>query len=184
MKRSIFGAFVLGILLCSCSGGDGNDELPVAIGDRVYGGYLRVSENDTYQTLNPMGITDATSGFVATQVYEGLVKLNPSNLRVVPAIAEKIDVDPAGTKYTFTLRKNVLFQDDECYAGGKGREVKAEDFKYSFEMLCSGSDDNQNYSTTFKDRLLGANEFYAASKKGQKIPLAGIKVTGDYTLEL
>jgi oligopeptide transport system substrate-binding protein len=184
MKRLLFGPLALALLLSSCSGGDGNDELPVAKGDRVYGGYLRVSENETFQTLYPVSITDATSGFVATQIYEGLVKLNPANLRVVPAIAEKISVDQSGTKYTFNLRKGVYFQDDECYAGGKGREVKAADFKYSFELLCTASADNENFSSTFQDRLQGANEYYEASKKGQKGELTGIKVVNDYTLEL
>jgi oligopeptide transport system substrate-binding protein len=184
MKRIFIGALALSFLLNSCSNENGSDELPVAKGDRVYGNYLRVSENDTYQTLYPVAITDATSGFVATQIYEGLVKFNPANLRIVNALAEKIDVDQSGTKYTFTLRKGVFFQDDECYAGGKGREVKAADFKFSYELLCSASEDNQNFSTTFKDRVAGANEFFEASKKGQKTDLAGVKATGEYTLEI
>ncbi len=184
MKRLLIGPLALALILSSCSGGDGSDELPVAKGDRVYGGYLRVSENETFQTLYPVAITDATSAFIATQIYDGLVKLNPANLRVVPAIAEKISVDQTGTKYTFNLRKGVMFQDDECYPGGKGREVKASDFKYSFELLCTASPDNQNFASTFKDRLQGANECFEATKAGKKAEVSGIKVIDDYTLEL
>lgn len=182
MKKNIIisaiGASML--FLASCSGGKQDEsEKPVAKGGKVYGGCLKVSESDTYQTLNPSSITDATSGFIATQIHDGLVKLNMSTLKVEPSIAEKWEIDPSGTKYTFTIKKGVMFQDDECYTDGKGREVKAADFKYSFELLCKKSDDNKDFSATFKDRVAGANEFYDG--KGE---LTGVKVIDDYTLQV
>lgn len=168
------------LLITSCSGGkQGNSEKLVAKGGKVYGGCLKVSESDTHQTLNPSSITDATSGFIATQIHDCLVKLNMSTLKVQPSIAEKWEIDPSGTKYTFSIKKGVMFQDDECYSDGKGREVKASDFKYSFEILCKKSDYNKDFSATFKDRVVGANEFYDG--KGE---LSGIKVIDDYTLEV
>lgn len=182
MKKNIILSAIGGslLLITSCSGGkQGNSEKLVAKGGKVYGGCLKVSESDTHQTLNPSSITDATSGFIATQIHDCLVKLNMSTLKVEPSIAEKWEIDPSGTKYTFSIKKGVMFQDDECYSDGKGREVKASDFKYSFEILCKKSDDNKDFSATFKDRVVGANEFYDG--KGE---LSGIKVIDDYTLEV
>lgn len=182
MKKNIILSVVAAsmVLISSCSGDkQGDTEKPVAKGGKVYGGCLKVSESDTYQTLNPSSITDATSGFIATQVHDGLVKLNMSTLKVEPSIAEKWEVDPSGTKYTFYLKKGAMFQDDECYSDGKGREIKASDFKYSFELLCKKSNDNEDFSATFKDRVTGANEFYDG--KGE---LSGVKVIDDYTLQV
>ncbi|MFY8186269.1 MAG: peptide ABC transporter substrate-binding protein [Bacteroidia bacterium] len=182
MKKNIILSAIVGslLLITSCSGGkQGDSEKLVAKGGKVYGGCLKVSESDTHQTLNPSSITDATSGFIATQIHDCLVKLNMSTLKVEPSIAEKWEIDPSGTKYTFSIKKGVMFQDDECYSDGKGREVKASDFKYSFEILCKKSDYNKDFSATFKDRVVGANEFYDG--KGE---LSGIKVIDDYTLEV
>lgn len=171
------------LILASCGGGgqgdnrrNGNME---AKGGRVYGGCVRIAESEPIQSLYPISIVDATSGMVASQVHEGLVKFNAATLKVEPAIAEKWEVDASATKYTFHLRKNCFFQDDECFSGGKGREIKASDFKYSFNLLCTKNADNLNFGSTFKDRVLGANDFF--NGKGS---LEGVKIIDDYTLEI
>jgi peptide/nickel transport system substrate-binding protein len=181
MKKKLLFSALTAVLLTSCSGDKtDNSEKPVAKGDKVYGGYLRVSESDIYQTLNPVSITDAVSGFVATQIHDELVKLNMSTLKVEPSLAEKWEVDPSGTKYTFYLKKGAMFQDDECYSGGKGREIKAADVKYSLSLLCKKTDDNVNFSSTFKDRVVGANEAFESGKA----EVDGIKVIDDYTIQI
>lgn len=181
MKKTIALIALSALLSASCSNnaGDSKDK-PVAKGDRVYGGCLRVSESDNFQTLYPIAITDAVSAFIAIQINDGLVKLNTASLKVEPALAEKWEVDASGTKYTFHLKQGAMFQDDECYSGGKGREIKASDVKYSFEQLCSKTPDNQNFSSTFKDRIVGANKYYEEGKGG----VDGIKVIDDYTVEI
>ena len=170
-------------LLASCGGSDKNDNRrngnSEAKGGRVYGGCVRIAESESYQSLYPISIVDATSSLLATQINEGLVKFNTATLKIEPAIAESWKMDASGTKYTFQIRKGVYFQDDECFSGGKGREVKASDFKYSFDLLCTKNADNLNFGSTFKDRVLGANNFY--NGKGS---LDGIKVLDDYTLEI
>jgi peptide/nickel transport system substrate-binding protein len=181
-RTTILAVFSL-LILASC-GGDKNksnnqSENVEAKGGRVYGGCLRVSENESFQTLNPSSIVDVVSDFIATQIYSGLVKLNNANLKVEPAIAEKWEIDPSGTKYTFHLRKGVTFQDNPCFSGGIGREVKAADFKYSFELLCKNTPANGAFASTFKDRVKGANAYFEG--KGE---LEGVKVIDDYTLEI
>lgn len=149
------------------------------------GGTLRLNETENFQTLYPYAITDVISANIAYQVYEGLVKLDPRSLQVTPSIAEKWDVDPSGNIYTFYLRKDARFQNDPCFPDGKGRTVTAEDVKYSFELLCSQSGDNFVFSTTFKDRVLGANKYYEASQKGKpSFDLEGVKVINNHTVQV
>ena len=164
MKKSFFFILSVAVLLSSCSnstGGDGTER--VAKGDKVYGGTLRVNETEQFLTLYPASITDIGSAHIANQIYEGLVKFNPKDLSVIPSLAEKWEIDAAGTTYTFHLKKGVMFQDNECFPDGKGREVKSSDFKYIFELLCTDSKDNSNFAATFKDRVVGANKFFEAS---------------------
>ncbi len=171
------------LVLSSCGGGDNTDKrrngTGEAKGGRIYGGCVRVSESEPYQSLFPISIVDATSAMLAVQIHEGLVKFNTATLKVESALAEKWEVDATGTKYTFHLRKGVYFQDDECFTGGKGREVKASDIKYSFDLLATKNADNLNFGSTFKDRVLGANNFFEG-----KGGLDGVKALDDYTLEI
>ncbi len=185
MKKSLFFILSLAVFYTSCSNsGSESSSNRVAKGDKVYGGTLRINETEQYQTLYPFSITDIGSAHIAQQIYEGLVKFNTKDLSIIPCIAEKWEVDAAATTYTFHLRHGVMFQDNECFPEGKGREVKAGDFKYSFELLCTDTKDNSNYAATFKDRVVGANKFFEASKGKPNGEIEGIKVIDDYTLKI
>ncbi len=61
--------------------------------------------------LNPAIITDSISSRITRQIYEGLTKYKGATTEVIPALAEKWQVSPDGTVWTFTLRKNVKFHD-------------------------------------------------------------------------
>ena len=184
MKKSILFFLSIVVFYTSCSNPDSSNSSKVAKGDKVYGGTLRINETDQYQTLYPAGITDIGSAHIATQIYEGLVKFNAKDLTVIPCLAEKWEVDPSGTTYTFHLKKGVKFQDNECFPEGKGREVKAADFEYAFELLCTDSKDNFNYGVTFKDRVVGANKFFEANKDKPNGKIEGVKVIDDYTISI
>lgn len=185
MKKSLFFILSIAVFFTSCSNSTSDNSAGrEAKGDKVYGGTLRINETEQYQTLYPSGITDVGSAHIANQIYEGLVKFNPKDLSVIGSLAEKWEINDAGTTYTFHLKKGVMFQNNECFPEGKGREVKASDVKYSFELLCTDSKDNSNFSATFKDRLAGANKFFEASKGKPNGSLDGLKVIDDYTLSL
>lgn len=185
MKKIIFLFVSLALFFASCSNsGIGGSGSKTAKGDKVYGGVLRVNETEQYQTLYPASITDVVSYHIANQVYEGLVKLNPKDLTIKPCLAEKWDIDPSGTVYTFHLKKGVLFQDDACFSGGNGRELKASDVKYSFELLSVNTKDNANFTASFKDRVVGANKFFEASVDKANGEIEGIKVIDDYTVQI
>ena len=189
MKKLIFPLILLSFLFSSCTDSKNTDknqsQEQTIKGDRVYGGTLRVNENAPYLSLYPHSITDLVSSHVASQIYEGLVKLNPRDLSVVASLAGNWDIDTSGTIYTFFLKKGVHFQNDPCFPGGKGPELKAKDVKYSFELLCTQSQYNYSFAATFKDRVLGAAKYYEASANGAPaFGLEGIKIIDDYTVQV
>lgn len=188
--KKLFFFFVLSSFLYSCSscgshqGTEGG--LRKGEGGIYYGGVLRLNEVEDFRNLYPLDLTQQVSHHIVNQVYEGLVKLNQADLSAIPAVAESWTKNDNATVWTFKIRKGIKFHDDECFEGGKGREVTAKDFKWCFEKLCTASPHNQMYSITFKDRVIGANEFFESTQNGK--PLAdgvkGVKVLDDYTLEI
>jgi len=187
MKRILL-PFLVGSVLCfsySCSTIGGKKNQRVAKGNRFYGGTIRLNENTPVLNLYPYYIYDKVSYTVASQIYDGLVKINPRDLSIMPDIAKKWDVDGNGTLYTFHLNNNVTFQDDPCFTNGKGRKVTANDFKYSMEQLCTATADNVVFSITFKAAVEGANDFFESSKKGKPAAgISGIKVLNDSTIQI
>lgn len=153
--------------------------------EAVFGGELTVCEGEKYQTLFPLSIVDVSSAHIASQIYEGLLKFDPTDLSLKPSLAESWEVDETGKVYTFNLKKGVHFHDDPCFDEGEGRELTARDVKYTFEQICTQSPYNFTFASTFKDKLKGANEYYKASKDGKPdFDLAGVKVIDDYTVEI
>src|SRR5689334_13225423 len=137
MKKLLLTLACAGVLLSSCdttkeTGSGESSSLTAAKGGRYYGGVFKVNESDYIKNLFPHNITDAISYRVANQVYEGLMKFNQADLSLIKGIAEDYSVDPSKTVYTFKLRKGVFFHDNECFPGGKGRELTAEDVKFCF----------------------------------------------------
>lgn len=185
MKKIIIPALILTVgLLASCGNPSGNQHSPAA-GGRIYGGTLSVNENDNYVSLYPHNITDVISHDIANQIYDGLVRFDNKNItKVLPDIAENWETDATGSVYTFKLRKGVMFHDDPCFPQGKGREVTAKDFKYSFELLCTAGENNNLFESSFKGKVKGADKFYENSKNGKHSELDGVKALDDYTLQI
>jgi oligopeptide transport system substrate-binding protein len=175
-----------GLVLFSC--GDAKKDKTShaeAIGGRSYGGTLSVNEVDGYISLYPHLITDETSVNIATQIYDGLVRFDPKNVtQVLPDIAQSWEVDASGLAYTFKLNKGVFFHDNPCFPNEKGRELKASDIKYSFELLCTSSKNNQLFETSFKGLVVGADNYYNSSRSGKTAELVGVTVLDDYKLQI
>lgn len=179
-------ALITLLMLAACGGGENKKiETRAAKGGLKYGGVFRYNETEFLKSLYPLGITEVVGHRIVSQVYEGLVMFNTKDLTIEPQLAESWAVDSSATVYTFKLRKGVKFHDDKCFEGGKGRELKASDFVYSLNLLCS--DDNKNQGFTFyRDIIKGAAEHYDATKaKAANVaPVAGIRAIDDYTLEI
>lgn len=186
MKKYLLFLSVALLLKCGSPSG-GSIQSKIAKGDRAYGGTLKLNETDKFVTLFPHHITDAISNNLAIQLYDGLIRFDSKNInRVLPCIAESWQIDETGTQYTFTIKKGIKYHDDPCFPEGKGREVKAADFKYVFELLCKPTEDAGPFEASFRNSVKGANEFYENCKAGKNTSggIEGVKVMSDYTLQI
>lgn len=110
------------------------DKLEVPSGPT--GGTFRFNIVETPNSLDPAWIRDTASHEASAPLHDGLIEFNPVTLELVPCLAESWEISPDGKQYTFHLRKGVFFHDDPCFTNGVGRELTAQDFKYSFERVC------------------------------------------------
>lgn len=183
---------LMAILFSACADGPKNVHPYPEIalegkGGRLYGGTLHISEVQSAQTLFPPSITDVGSSHLASQVYEGLVKLNPRDLSIRPGIANNWEIDSSGTVYTFYLKKGIFFHDDACFPNGKGRELVADDVVYSLRLLCTPNPRNLLFNSTVKEHIVGAKGYYNAILAGndpENERFSGVTVIDPYTLEL
>jgi len=178
-------ASVLTLSLASCSD-DTKDSHSGAEGKGgVYmGGVMRLNEVEAFKSLNPIAVNEIVGFHIGGQLFEGLVKFDQNDLSIIPAIARSWESNANQTEWTFHIRQGVKFHADACFADGKGRELKASDVKYCFDKLCTADPNNAQFDVTFKDRVVGANEAFEASKTGKALNVSGIKVVNDTTLTI
>lgn len=178
LKKLFFLAIGLS-LLSACDESTITDETILAKGGVRYGGEFRFMSKEKVSELFPLKVKYIYDNRISSQIYEGLLKIDPSSTQVIPCLAESMQVSEESKLFTFKLVKGVHFQDDECFENGKGREVKADDFKYSLEFACSNNELN-SLSWLLKDKVLGAQDYY----EGKADEVTGIKVIDDYTLQI
>jgi oligopeptide transport system substrate-binding protein len=121
-------------------------------------------------TLDPAVSSEMSSHAYVMQVFSGLVRLN-DELEVMPDIAESWEESEDGKVFVFHLRHGVKFHD--------GKEVKAEDFKYSWERACDPETGSQTAATYLGD-IVGVTDKLA----GKAEEISGVEVVDDYTLQV
>ena len=144
------------------------------------GGTFVIAENFSIGSIYPISITNKVEVLIAGQIHESLFRLDPKTLEVVPGLAEKWDLSKDGKTITLHLVKGAHFQDDKCYSSGKGPEITTKDVKFTIEHLATKTEENYQFSSILKDRLVGVNDFF--DKKSNAI--SGIKIIDDYTIVL
>ena len=121
-------------------------------------------------TLDPALSSEVSSHTYIMQIFSGLVCLN-DELKPTPDIAESWQKSEDGKTYTFLLRKGVKFHD--------GREVTAQDFKFSWERACNPSTRSQTAATYLGD-IVGADDVL----EGRATEISGVEVNDDYTIQV
>jgi len=132
-----------------------------------HGGVLHTAFFVDVRSLDSATAFDTGSAAIELLIYDTLVSYDQKG-HMKPLLAESVDVSPDGRHYTFTLRRGVVMQD--------GNELQASDVKRSLErVLDSGT---PCPVPSFYDRIAG----YKAFHNGKAKHLAGVRVTGDYTV--
>lgn len=137
--------------------------------------------------LDPIRASDLYSSTVIAQMYEGLLEYHylkrPFTLQ--PALAESMPtVSDNGLTHTFKIKKGVFFHDNPAFPNGKGREVTAEDFIYSFKRLADPRNTSEGF-WIFDGKIKGLNEWVnnvRAEKANYDTPIEGLQAPDKHTL--
>lgn len=139
------------MLLAACTGSVEDENAPTNV--------FRYNQHRSVTSLDPAFARSQSNIWVVDHLFNGLVQLDDS-LNVRPAIAKSWTISEDGKTYTFDLRSDVFFHDNEVFPEGKGRPVKAEDVVYSFNRIID-EEVNSPGSWIFKDRIDPQTPFYA-----------------------
>lgn len=150
------------ILFFSC-GKKNTDSFTELKGGIKGGGTYTTNETENIRSLDPVGINDVVSFHVSNQIYDLLIDLD-TNLNIIPSLATRWDISPDGMLYTFHLRQGVLFQDNACFPGGKGRLMTASDVKYSYDRILDQRTGSLGFDY-YRNYVEGAKEFGAEISK-------------------
>ncbi len=108
-------ALILLPLLLSC-GRTGSDSENLKI--------FKYNESAGILTLDPIYAKDLPHIWACNQIFNGLVAFD-DEMNVVPAIAKTWNISDDGTMYTFILRDDVYFHEDECFVS-KTKDAKTQ----------------------------------------------------------
>ena len=126
MIRQLFFLLFLAIFIYSCGGSEGQNTGNQ--GKKVF----RYNQTGGLSSLDPAFANKRSNIWAVSQLYNGLFSFS-KNLDVHNELARSWQVSEDGKTYTITIWDDVRFHDNECFPGGRGREVKASDFVYSLK---------------------------------------------------
>lgn len=115
------------LALVACLGSCG----PKGAGDKQV---FRYNVTEGISSLDPAFAKSQAILWAVHQLYNTLVE--PDTLLVIrPSLATRWEVSADRLTYTFHLRNDVYFHDNESFAGGKGRRMTATDVVYSLRRI-------------------------------------------------
>src|SRR5688572_33090254 len=91
------------------------------------GGEIVVTYKDDVATLDPAIGYDWQNWSMIKSLFDGLMDYEPGTTTLRPDLAESYEISDDGLTFTFKLRPGVKFHN--------GREMTAEDVKYSIERV-------------------------------------------------
>ncbi len=140
--------------------------------------------------LDPIDQNDAYTGIQSSYAFEPLLEYHylKRPYELVPKLAEGMPkVSKDQRVYTFKIRKGVKFQDDPSFPLGKGREVTAEDFIYSWKRLAHPKNTATGW-WTLDGKIEGLNEWRARAGREKDFdfqsPVSGLRALDSHTLQI
>lgn len=138
------------------------------VGNKRSSTELFINSGEEPKTIDP---TLSGNDFVYPKhVFEGLVIKGREN-KIEPGVAESWDISKNGLVYTFNLRTNSKWSDEEA--------VTANDFVYAWQRAANSSNGAEYVS--FIEYVKNAADILAGKLKVEDL---GVKALDDYTLEV
>jgi len=128
---------------------------------------VSTSNKKTFRYNEPTGIASLDPAFAKNQsviwpvhqIYNTLVQTD-SKLNIVPSLAKSWDISADKITYRFHLRRDVYFQDNDVFPGGRGRRMNAGDIVYSLSRLLDKKTSSSG-AWIFNERVSGPEAFRA-----------------------
>ncbi|MDB4894618.1 MAG: methyl-accepting chemotaxis sensory transducer [Firmicutes bacterium] len=137
--------------------------------DIAAGGDVLRTAQGRPETLDPAHCSDQASGNIVHNLYDGLVQFG-GDARVIPALAAGWELSADSRTWQFALRKGVRFHN--------GREVRAEDVKYSLERILNPR--VRSPHAWLLEMVDGARDYVA----GHAAHVHGIRVNGPHSVTI
>ena len=122
-QKKNYSVIFLLLLFCSCKNHSHPDK-------KIF----RYNESSGIASLDPAFAKNQSIMWAVHQLYNTLTEFD-SNMALKPSLASGWEFSGNKTEIIFHLRNDVYFQDDPCFAGGKGRRLIAADIVYSFNRI-------------------------------------------------
>ncbi|MHA3770914.1 ABC transporter substrate-binding protein [Verrucomicrobiota bacterium sgz303538] len=183
------------LLVAACS----NDPNPPPLREkREDGSPWRVQYRampEDVRSLDPQIGYDQMSHIVLETVYDTLLQYAPMKTdpyEVEPCLLERMPErvnNPDGTvTYNCQLKRGIMFQDDPCFPGGKGRELIAEDVHFAWQRMADPKVECPVLAT-LQEFIIGMREANEAATKNGGVfdyskPLRGIEVVDRYNFRI
>lgn len=159
------------------------DAPEAAHADGRRGGIFNMNLPEVPWSLFPPTTIQASASRIASQIYQGLVRFDPKDLSVRPCLAERWEVDPSGTRYTFHLREGVRFQDDPAFPDGVGPVVTADDVVRCLTAICRRGTGDQMF-WLLQDKVEGADACFARPADDPDRTVSGLEALDDLTVRI
>lgn len=162
MKKilSIFFILLMTLLNTSCSKGNLKDQI------------LNYNLPSEPKSLDPQISDDYSSNIILVNIFEGLTRLD-ENDNVIPGVAETFESENNNTLFTFHLRKNTFWSDENK------TPVTANDFLFGFKRAI-----DKNTQAPFVSSLFCIKNAKKINSGQLDISNLGVKVIDDYTLKI
>ena len=134
------------------------------------GGSAIITYQEDVATLDPAIGYDWQNWSMIKSLFDGLMGYEPGTTTLRPELAESVEISDDGLVATFVLKDGIKFHN--------GREITAEDVKYSLERVTDPT--TQSPGAGF----FGMIEGFDVWNQGQAEELSGVKVVDDKTVEI
>ncbi len=148
----------LSIILFSCSNHQHNDK-------KIF----RYNEQTGIASLDPAFAKNQSIMWAIHQLYNTLIEVD-ENMRLKPSLAKSWEISADNLRFTFHLRTDVYFNDDEAFENAKGRMLTAGDVVYSFNRIIDKNVASPG-AWIFNNRIDSVNGFVALNDSTFQIKL-------------
>ena len=129
---------------------------------------------DGPKSLDPVEGSTTYDNLACVQVYETLLVNKYSDpMKYEPLLLTEIpSSDDGGLTWRFNLKKGVRFHDDECFPGGRGRELVTDVVFYSIKRIADAQYQRENW-WLLQNTIEGLDEL-AAMQDAQSEAIGGL----------